>query len=105
MAGDRRIYSLKAEGLSIMDLWLELFLPKQMFLEDFGEGSFDKGPYFRIPFNQFSRKNTRASYSTTLRSINRDGGRRLDDFGQTLWNDRRGLGFDALYRNKDRMRP
>ena len=72
---------------------------------DFGEGSFDKGLIFRIPFNYFVPKNTRGAYTTLLRSLNRDGGRRLDDFGQNLWYDRRGLRLDKLNSTKSRMIP
>ena len=73
--------------------------------EDFGEGSFDKGLFFRIPFNGLLPGNTRAAYSTILRSLERDGGRRLENFGGSLWFDRRALRFDALDRNRDRMAP
>ena len=73
--------------------------------KDFGEGSFDKGLFFRIPFNGFLPGNTRAAYSTILRSLERDGGRRLENFGGSLWFDRRALRFDALDRNRDRMVP
>jgi hypothetical protein len=71
--------------------------------EDFGEGSFDKGLFFRIPFDGFLPGNTRASYSTILRPLERDGGRRLEGFGGSLWFDRRAVRFDALDRNRDRM--
>jgi hypothetical protein len=73
--------------------------------KDFGEGSFDKGLFFRIPFNGLLPGNTRAAYSTILRSLERDGGRRLENFGGSLWFDRRALRFDALDRNRDRMAP
>merc|ERR1712185_897466 len=52
--------------------------------EDFGEGSFDKGLYFRIPFNGLLPGNTRAAYSTILRPLERDGGRRLENFGGNI---------------------
>jgi hypothetical protein len=73
--------------------------------EDFGEGSFDKGLFFHIPFNGFLPGNTRAAYSTILRSLERDGGRRLENFGGSLWFDRRSLRYDALDRNLNRMMP
>jgi hypothetical protein len=73
--------------------------------EDFGEGSFDKGLFFRIPFNGILPGNTRSSFSTILRSLERDGGRRLENFGSTLWFDRRALRYDALDRNLNRMLP
>jgi hypothetical protein len=46
--------------------------------EVFGEGSFDKGLIFRIPFDLYSTKNTRGAYRTIIRPINRDGGRMLE---------------------------
>ena len=71
--------------------------------EQFGEGSFDKGLYFRVPFNAFAARNTRTAFKTIVRPLERDGGRRLEDFGQTLWTDRRSIRLDALSDNKDRM--
>ena len=73
--------------------------------EEFGEGSFDKGLFFRIPFNGLLPGNTRAAYSTILRPLERDGGRRLESFGGNLWFDRRALRYDALDRNLKRMLP
>ena len=73
--------------------------------EEFGEGSFDKGLYFEIPIDYFVKGNTRSVFNTIIRSLNRDGGRRLDDFGQSLWFDRTSFRLDALNRNKDRMLP
>ncbi len=73
--------------------------------QDFGEGSFDKGLFFRIPFNGLLPGNTRSAYSTTLRPLERDGGRRLENFGGSLWFDRRALRYDALDRNLGRMAP
>ena len=71
----------------------------------FGEGSFDKGLIFRFPFNAFLPGNTRARYSTTLRPLERDGGRRLQGYGGHLWWDLRTSRYDALERNKLRMVP
>ena len=73
--------------------------------EEFGEGSFDKGLFFRIPFNGLLPGNTRAAYSTILRPLERDGGRRLENFGGGLWFDRRALRYDALDRHRNRMLP
>lgn len=73
--------------------------------EDFGEGSFDKGLFFRIPFDGILPGNTRAAYSTILRPLERDGGRRLENFGGSLWFDRRSLRYDALDGNRARMLP
>ncbi len=73
--------------------------------EDFGEGSFDKGIFLRIPFNNLLSSNTRSSYATTIRSIQRDGGQRLENFGTTLWYDLRPTRYDALQSNRLRMVP
>ncbi len=73
--------------------------------DEFGEGSFDKGMFFRIPFNSFVGGNTRATYNTRLRLLQRDGGQRLEDFGTTLWWDARTSRVDALVRNRARMVP
>lgn len=73
--------------------------------EDFGEGSFDKGLFFRIPFDQILPGNTRAAYSNSMRSIQRDGGQRIDNVGATLWYDLRSTRYDALDNNRLRMVP
>ena len=72
---------------------------------DFGEGSFDKGLFFRIPFNSLSIKNTKAGLSTVIRSLQRDGGQKLDDFSGRLWHDLRNVRFDSMQNNKYRMIP
>ena len=71
---------------------------------DFGEGSFDKGLYFKIPFNAFGI-NTKSSYSTIIRSIQRDGGQRVENFSGTLWHQLRNVRYDSLSNNQDRMLP
>jgi hypothetical protein len=73
--------------------------------EEFGEGSFDKGLFFRIPFDGLLPGNTRGAFSTILRPLERDGGRRLENFGGNLWFDRRFVRYDALDRKLDRMLP
>ena len=45
---------------------------------EFGEGSFDKGFYFKIPFNLFSKSYTRQSLDFKLRPLTRDGGAKLE---------------------------
>ena len=45
---------------------------------EFGEGSFDKGFYFKIPFNLFSKKYNPQSIDFTLRPLTRDGGAKLE---------------------------
>ena len=73
--------------------------------EDFGEGSFDKGLFFRIPFNGLFPGNTRAAYTTILRPLERDGGRRLEAFSGSIWFNQRSIRYDALDRQKKRMIP
>ena len=70
---------------------------------DFGEGSFDKGLYFKIPFDSFSVQDTKASFSTVIRSLQRDGGQRLEDFSGRLWYDQRNVRYDSLRNNRSRM--
>ena len=73
--------------------------------EDFGEGSFDKGLFFRIPFNGLLPGNTRSAYTTIVRPLERDGGRRLEDFSGSLWFNQRAVRYDTLDRQKKRMVP
>ena len=73
--------------------------------EEFGEGSFDKGLFFRIPFNGLLPGNTRSAYTTILRPLERDGGRRLEDFSGSLWFNQRSVRYDTLDRQKKRMVP
>ena len=71
---------------------------------DFGEGSFDKGLFVSVPYSLLFPVNTRGKYSTIIRSIERDGGRRLESVGN-LWWDRRALRYDAFDQNKQRIAP
>ena len=73
--------------------------------EEFGEGSFDKGLFFRIPFNNLLPGNTRGAYPTIIRTIQRDGGARLEGIGDTLWWEGRGHRPDALTSTRNRMVP
>ena len=50
--------------------------------EEFGEGSFDKGISLSIPITWATGQPTRDRASTTLRSLSRDGGARLDVNGR-----------------------
>ncbi|MCC7282693.1 MAG: YjbH domain-containing protein [Acetobacteraceae bacterium] len=43
----------------------------------YGEGSFDKGIFVRVPFDLFPGESTRSSAQATLRPLTRDGGARL----------------------------
>ena len=73
--------------------------------EDFGEGSFDKGLYFRIPFNGLLGSSSRSNYSMRLRPIQRDGGQRLEDFSANIWWDTRGARYDAFSGMTKRLSP
>ncbi|MEM1238170.1 MAG: YjbH domain-containing protein, partial [Pseudomonadota bacterium] len=46
--------------------------------EEFGEGSFDKGLFFRVPFSWILGNETKSAYGDVIRPIQRDGGQRLD---------------------------
>ncbi len=72
--------------------------------DDFGEGSFDKGLIFRVPFNPYFGFNTRGAYSALMRPIQRDGGQRLH-WGTTLWDTHRATHFDHLNAEPGRMVP
>lgn len=50
--------------------------------EDFGEGSFDKGIRVTVPFTYFFGQPSRNEVSRTIRSLERDGGSRLDVEGR-----------------------
>ena len=65
----------------------------------------DAGLYFKIPFNSFVGGNTKGKFATLLRSIQRDGGQKLEDFTGRLWHDLRSVRYDSFERNKPRMIP
>ena len=88
-------------GFSIGGFFTRTNMPAELF----GEGSFDKGLFFKIPFDGILGGNSKASYATILRPLDRDGGRRLEDFSGTLWFSRRNVRYDALLNNTDRMEP
>ena len=73
--------------------------------EDFGEGSFDKGLFFKIPLHSLLGVNTRSNYTTRVRPVQRDGGQYLEDFMGSLWWDLRSARYDAFYQNKSRLLP
>jgi hypothetical protein len=72
---------------------------------EFGEGSFDKGMFFKIPFDGLFGGNTRGGYAARIRPIQRDGGQRLEDFSANIWWDIRGARYDAFSDLKNRMVP
>ena len=81
------------------------FYPHNVPAELFGEGSFDKGLYFKIPFNGLLPRNSKSAYAFIMRPLERDGGRRLEDFSGSLWFTRRNVRYDALANNIERMVP
>ena len=88
-------------GFSIGGFFTRTDVPAELF----GEGSFDKGLYFKIPFNGVFPGNSKASYAAIMRPLERDGGRRLEDFSGSLWFARRNVRYDALANNIARMVP
>ncbi len=64
--------------------------------DEFGEGSFDKGLYFKVPLDGLLGKSTRSSYSTRLRSIQRDGGQRLEKHSANIFWDLRQVRYDVF---------
>ena len=73
--------------------------------ELFGEGSFDKGLYFKVPLYTIFNRDGRNSYQTYLRSTQRDGGARLEGITGSIWHSLRDIRYDLLIKNKSRMRP
>jgi hypothetical protein len=63
--------------------------------EDFGEGSFDKGMFFRIPLGILGSSG-RSSYQARIRPIQRDGGARIEGFSGDLWWDIREARYDVF---------
>jgi hypothetical protein len=72
---------------------------------EFGEGSFDKGLIFRVPFNSFTGFNTQSAYRLIMRPLQRDGGQRINGWGTNLWETHRATQFDHLSRHRTRMLP
>ena len=60
----------------------------------FGEGSFDKGIFIRIPFDLFG-PSTRARANLNFRTVQRDGGQRLS-VDNPLWDVSRDGRADAF---------
>ena len=70
--------------------------------KDFGEGSFDKGMYFNIPFNTLLRSDNRDTTNLLMRPIQRDGGQRLESFSGNIWWDTRNASYDAFIKSRSR---
>ncbi len=71
--------------------------------EDFGEGSFDKGLFFKIPFNGFLGTSSRSHYTTRIRPVQRDGGQYLEDFMGRIWWDLRSARYDVFSESISRL--
>ena len=64
--------------------------------EEFGEGSFDKGFYFQVPLEGLFGDRARATASTRVRPVLRDGGQRLENHSGNIFWDLRQARYDAL---------
>ena len=71
--------------------------------EDFGEGSFDKGFFLRIPFGSFFGDKAKQVFQTKVRPVQRDGGARLPNHSGNLWFDMRDARYD-LFSNAGKYR-
>ena len=58
-----------------------------------------------MPFNSLLKANSKNYFATVVRSIQRDGGQKLDDFTGRLWHDLRSVRYDSLENNIERMIP
>lgn len=70
--------------------------------EQFGEGSFDKGIYVRVPLDLLSLYSSRGNLGTTWRPLTRDGGQRLE-VGKRLYPLLKDSGPDAVVRDWARI--
>lgn len=73
--------------------------------EEFGEGSFDKGLYFKIPLGNVLGGGGRAAYTTRLRPVQRDGGQRLENHSGNLFWDLREARYDVFTEAGRRLIP
>ncbi len=71
--------------------------------KDFGEGSFDKGLFFKIPLNGFLGTSSRSNFTTRIRPIQRDGGQYLEDFMGRIWWDLRSARYDVFGKLMSRL--
>ena len=51
----------------------------------------------------FSKNNTKSGIATVIRSVQRDGGQKLDDYSGRLWHDLRNVRYDNLTNNRSRI--
>lgn len=66
--------------------------------EDFGEGSFDKGFYFNVPLNIFTKDYSKDFNGFRLRTMTRDGGQKLE-LRNRLSDSFYGSTFDEISEN------
>jgi len=69
--------------------------------EKFGEGSFDKGMFFKIPFDSLFNPGKKSVSKTRIRPIQRDGGARLEGFTGEMWWDIRDARADLFISHKE----
>ena len=78
LAGDKG-YTIDLSRKMDNGLQMGFFFSKtNVSAEDFGEGSFDKGFYFKIPTDLFSKKLSKSYTSFGLKTLTRDGGQKLN---------------------------
>ena len=65
--------------------------------------NFDKGLFFKIPFNGFLGTSSRSNYTARVRPIQRDGGQYLEDFMGRIWWDLRDARYDAFSQSMSRL--
>ena len=70
--------------------------------EEFGEGSFDKGFFFSMPFDLFLPKSTRSSIGLNFRPLTRDGGQKVSD-GWRLFDATSDRDFLEIVRTRGAM--
>ena len=68
------------------------------------EGVSTKGSISKYLLTAAARR-LKSAYAFIMRPLERDGGRRLEDFSGSLWFARRNVRYDALANNIARMVP
>lgn len=70
--------------------------------EEYGEGSFDKGIYVSIPFDEMMSMSTMSRANLTWAPLTRDGGARLNR-QYSLYSMTNGRNLDAFYENFEKI--
>lgn len=68
--------------------------------DEFGEGSFDKGIFLKIPLDSLLNRNSRNAFYSLIRPVQRDGGQRLEGFSGTIWYDKNDSRVDFINDSK-----